>query len=324
MIDLQTIPNESGIYKFTNTINNKCYIGQAQNLRNRFKEHLRKFQKNNKNSYFYSSIRKNGLENFELEILIQGKFTKLELNDLEIDFIRLYNSNNSNFGYNLTVGGDGLSGYVFTEEHKEKLRKASKGRKQSPESIEKTRRANLGRKHTKEQIEKRNKSRLKNGNYIVSEETRQKLRNKKHSEESKKKIGEANKDKIVSQETRDKIGKAHKGKIISEEQKQKLREANLGKKQSLETVEKRKLSNKGFKHSEESKEKMRGKIVSDETRKKLSKAKKGILLGRKQTPEHIKKSQQVKNFNKLIKVIQQNNFICYWLYFKCIEIYKII
>lgn len=30
------IPILSGVYKFTNTVSNKCYIGSSQNLRKRF------------------------------------------------------------------------------------------------------------------------------------------------------------------------------------------------------------------------------------------------------------------------------------------------
>lgn len=321
MINIENISELSGIYKFTNKINNKVYIGQGKNLNVRIKEHLRKFINSKINSYFYKSVRKNGIENFELHILIEGTFSKQELNQMEIKFIELFKSNNELYGYNLTKGGDGVNGYIFTEEHREKLSKTSKGRKQSPESIEKTRQANLGRKMSSESIEKRKQTRLKNGGYKISEETVKKILESrkwyKPTEETKNKM----KGRKVLQETRDKIGKAHKGKITSEETKEKLRQANLGHIVSQETRDKMSKALKGRKHSEETKQKMKGRKHSEETRKKLSDAKKGILVGRKQTPEHIKKCQQVKNFNKLIKVIQQNNFICYWLYFKCIEIY---
>ena len=77
---LKNISKQSGIYKFTNTVNNKCYIGQAQNLKVRIRGHLRDFKKNKyDNIYFYKSIRKHGIENFQLEILQEGKFTKQEL-----------------------------------------------------------------------------------------------------------------------------------------------------------------------------------------------------------------------------------------------------
>ena len=49
MISHKNIPKTSGIYKITNTINNKCYIGQAINLKNRIKGHMRCFLKENNN-----------------------------------------------------------------------------------------------------------------------------------------------------------------------------------------------------------------------------------------------------------------------------------
>ena len=133
MISHKNIPKTSGIYKITNTINNKCYIGQAINLKNRIKGHMRCFLKENNNYPVYKSIRKHGIENFEVEILVQGNFSKSELNDLEIDFIRLYNSNNLTFGYNLTAGGGGVIGYKHTEQHKEKMRYFFLGKKMSIE-----------------------------------------------------------------------------------------------------------------------------------------------------------------------------------------------
>ena len=55
---------------------------------------------------------------------------------------------------NMTNGGEGMSGYVYTDEHREKQRKASTGRKQSKESIEKTRQAKIGKKLSPKHIEK--------------------------------------------------------------------------------------------------------------------------------------------------------------------------
>ena len=54
MIHLKLIPKISGIYKITNTINNKVYIGQAQNLYVRVREHLKGYKNNKNNNYFYN------------------------------------------------------------------------------------------------------------------------------------------------------------------------------------------------------------------------------------------------------------------------------
>lgn len=222
----KNIPEISGIYKITNTVNNKCYIGQAVNLRSRIKGHLSCIKKNY-NYPLYHSIRKHNVENFELEILVQGNFSKTELNDLEIDFIRLYNSIDRLYGYNLTAGGEGVVGLKHSQKTKEKIGKLSKGRKHSEE--------------TKKLIGLKSKGR--NLGYKHSEETKEKFRQakigKKLSKEHREKISKIHKGKITSQETKEKMRKSSLGKITSEETKNKQRDIKLGKKLTPESIEKR-------------------------------------------------------------------------------------
>ena len=62
-----------GIYKFTNKINGKSYIGQSVQLETRYNSHKRNYNNSNLsvyNSKFYRAIRKYGFENFDYEILI--------------------------------------------------------------------------------------------------------------------------------------------------------------------------------------------------------------------------------------------------------------
>ena len=55
MIDTTLIPTTSGIYKFTNTVNNKIYIGSAQNLRKRFFKHINLLNKNSHHSLHFQN-----------------------------------------------------------------------------------------------------------------------------------------------------------------------------------------------------------------------------------------------------------------------------
>ena len=58
-----------GIYKYTNIINGKSYIGQSTDIRKRHKNH-RNFAKNNiLTAYIDAEIAKYGIENFQFEIL---------------------------------------------------------------------------------------------------------------------------------------------------------------------------------------------------------------------------------------------------------------
>lgn len=97
-----------GIYKITNQINGKCYIGQSINIKQRWKAHrTRAFNSDEIDKPFYRAIRKYGLQNFNFEVIEECK--KEELNEREKYWIAYYNSNDKNFGYNLTIGGDSSS-----------------------------------------------------------------------------------------------------------------------------------------------------------------------------------------------------------------------
>lgn len=99
------------IYKYSSP-SGKIYIGQTTN------EALRKSQhksqaKNNPKDYFHRAIRKYGFENFQYEVIFRTASKdesrlKFLLNTMETYFIKKYDSNNPDKGYNLTTGGEGL------------------------------------------------------------------------------------------------------------------------------------------------------------------------------------------------------------------------
>ena len=81
----------TGIYKITNNINGKSYIGQSVNIQKRFNNHKSAaFNPNNRLYEFplYRAIRKYGIENFNFEVLEECK--KEELNNKEIFYITKY------------------------------------------------------------------------------------------------------------------------------------------------------------------------------------------------------------------------------------------
>lgn len=90
-----------GIYKITNRINGKVYIGQSVNIQQRWYQHKSSFK--NGNTLLYQAIRKYGLENFCFEIIEECPQEKL--NEKEIYWIDYYNSFNYENGYNMTPGG---------------------------------------------------------------------------------------------------------------------------------------------------------------------------------------------------------------------------
>ena len=196
------------IYRATNTVNGKMYIGKTvKTLEVRKREHLNS-AKRGVETIFHKVIRKYSEQMFRWDILAVAGNEEV-LMSLEKKFIYLYNTY-AGSGYNMTEGGDGVSGLVCSEETRRKLSEANKGKKASEESKRKMSEARKGRK--------------------LSEEAKKKIgevhKGRKLSEEAKKKIGEVQKGKKKhSEESRKKISEFNKGKLTSEETKQKMSEA---------------------------------------------------------------------------------------------------
>ncbi|MCC8068781.1 MAG: GIY-YIG nuclease family protein [Ruminococcus sp.] len=96
-----------GIYKITNILNQKVYIGQSVDIEKRWAEHIRCANNSDKPNTIYQAIRKYGVENFTFEVIEECSQEKL--NEREIYWIDYYNSYYD--GYNMTLGGD--NGYLF-------------------------------------------------------------------------------------------------------------------------------------------------------------------------------------------------------------------
>lgn len=152
------------IYKYTNKINGKSYIGQTINPKLRKQDHLNRLKKN---TGIDTAISKYGADNFEYEVLFETdllpvKEVKQILNNKEIEFIEKYNTYKT--GYNQTKGGGGTTGFPCSEKSKEFRKYYNTHR-----------------------------------NELITEETRQKLRdaayknyNKRYTQEAREKMSVAN------------------------------------------------------------------------------------------------------------------------------------
>ena len=128
------------IYKATNKINGKVYIGFASNLSKRKHRHKYYALVKNVTSCFYNAIKKYGWDNFDWKVIYQSKDRLHCLNVMERFFIEEYRSyiGFSNCqGYNMTIGGDGALGNhkSKTFEHKKRISQSHKGKKLSNEHI---------------------------------------------------------------------------------------------------------------------------------------------------------------------------------------------
>ena len=106
MLDIYSNPSEFDrllyhdgylIYKISNQINHKCYIGDTFiNLRLRLFDHpwgahFSRYENPDDHGHLYNSMRKYGLENFNIEIVYSGNYEP----ELEQSFIEKYDSFNN-------------------------------------------------------------------------------------------------------------------------------------------------------------------------------------------------------------------------------------
>lgn len=100
------------IYKITNLINDKIYIGKTnRTIEERFKEHCNEYKKERSEKRpLYNAMNKYGIENFKIEQIEECSLE--ESSDKEKYWIEYYGS--FKYGYNATIGGDGKS-YVDRE-----------------------------------------------------------------------------------------------------------------------------------------------------------------------------------------------------------------
>lgn len=163
------------VYKYTNLINDKIYIGQTKYS---LEERAKKDGINYKGSkYFYRAIQKYGWDKFVPEIL-KDNLTQEEANEWEEYYIKLFDSINPLIGYNIRSGGNNSE---LSEEAKQIISEKAKNRYKN-----KTNNPMYGKSH--------------------SDETKKKM--------SDIKIGENNPmyGKTLSYESRKKISEHHKGK----------------------------------------------------------------------------------------------------------------
>ena len=157
------------IYKITNTVNGRIYIGQTiKTLAHRWSQHTTSI----KNCPLYNAFRRYGRDKFKMEAICSALSPEY-LNELEQYFIKFYDCMAPK-GYNLTSGGD--SAYTRSEHSRDRQRQAMLGHTVSDETKAKISATLMGREGVRRGA-------------VLSEETRQKISaaqvGKKAGEETK-------------------------------------------------------------------------------------------------------------------------------------------
>ncbi len=204
------------IYKATNLINGKVYIGQTiKSLKTRKRQHFTNTRyKRFDNNFFANALRKYGQDSSKWEIIDTAESIE-KLNIKEIYWIKFYKSTNRLFGYNTNTGGNNGSptkevikriadkqrGKFVSQETRDKLSKAHKKR------LETEKHPMLGRKHSIE-------SRLKMSKAIKGRVST--FKGHHHTAASKKLLAAAHLGTKSSKDTKRKISIALKGLQVGE------------------------------------------------------------------------------------------------------------
>lgn len=116
--------NNVGIYCWRNVVTNKRYIGQSQNLLKRKNQFIH--FNNRYGGKLINDVRKHYNDTWYWDYEVLEYCCVDKLNEREEYYINLFDSTNREKGYNLTIGGDGCIGYVFTEEAKKAVSRGLK------------------------------------------------------------------------------------------------------------------------------------------------------------------------------------------------------
>lgn len=218
------------VYLATNTVNGKLYVGKAMDLARRQNEHLGDARRDMPRSALGRAIRKYGRQAFTFDVLeeYESEDDALWWEGWWIQYL----STKTPHGYNVTDGGRGAVGVVFSPERRKKISEALTGKKLSEAHRRALSESHQGHRPSAEAIEK---SRLKNIGQKRSPETREKIAAKQrghHRPWSERRRKAQPAVVVVSIEHRGKLSVALKGKPWTEARR--VAQASVSMERSIE------------------------------------------------------------------------------------------
>lgn len=272
---------QSGIYKITNTVNGKVYVGSAVNIKRRWRDHKIKLSAlKHENSQLQRSWVRHGEGAFDFSVIevVDDKSDLLTREQAWIDSI----CSDKKKTYNMCPVAGNCLGRKFSDETKRKLSASLKGKARAPEAVQKAKESNAGFKHSDE-----TRARL---SMIAKSRTPEHLakialaaKGHKASDATKLQMSESRRGRKVSDSARANISAGKKGlkrAPFSEEWRRNISLSQIGRVKSAETLEKMRIANIGKK-------------MSPESIRKSSEAQRGKKL----SPESIAKRQETRRAN---------------------------
>lgn len=199
-MEYRTTDAVCGVYKITNNVNGKVYIGQSINIKNRWKDHINALNREDSScTLLQCAWNKYKQESFSFEIL--ELCSEDMLDEVETKYIDIYDVCKN--GYNIEPGGN--ANKHLSNETKQKIREAHLGMKASEETRKKMSESRMGEKNP--------------------------MYGQTHSESARKKISDAAKGRPGYPRTeyqKECARLANLGKEVSEKTRKKISEANKG------------------------------------------------------------------------------------------------
>ena len=201
-----TVKKVRGIYKVTNKVNGKVYIGQSVDIGRRWRQHMTAAD----DIYFHKAIQKYGVDNFIWEVIEKCK--KSELDERESYWIEYYDSFNK--GYNCTKGGgctgggednpNWKGGISLDPEYSKQWYEANKEKMKEYYEVNKEKKKEYSKEYyeaNKEKMKEKRKEKAKEYYEANKEKVREYSKeyyeaNKEKKKEYSKEYYEANKEKI--------------------------------------------------------------------------------------------------------------------------------
>jgi len=143
------------IYLIHNIKNNKVYVGKTDDINRRWREHCSIANSTNKSPKYLigRAIAKYGVDNFVIST-IQNFDSENVCLEAEKYWIKFFDSQNRDLGYNITEGGSGVGGWHPSIETRQKMSFAQTGKTRAFLHRENIGLARLGQKHDTNTIEK--------------------------------------------------------------------------------------------------------------------------------------------------------------------------
>lgn len=165
---------KSGVYKITNSVTGKIYIGSAINIKFRWQRHLSYLRRGtHENEYLQRAFKKQGEAAFIFDVLEYCK--ESECIEREQFYIDKYTPTLVEIGYNMCPIAGSARGRVMSPEARAKISKGNMGKPKSAEARHAMSAAKTGKKTYPMSEEQKHKIRLTRIGKKASDETKQKL-----------------------------------------------------------------------------------------------------------------------------------------------------